>query len=193
MKIGHPIFIQVAVTWEGRGNKGPISHKGPVTRQIFPFDDVIMHYGQNFVIDESFVCFIWYKRVFLIISKANCTKLEMFCQCSVGEIFQFFPIWIIIKMLPKRTDRFHSPDICPANRFQTKKLLSIYKHLWALLHLSEIKKLGNINQFVMMTSSNGNIFRVTSPLCGEFTGRRWIPLTKASDAELWCFLWSAPE
>ena len=29
----------------------------------------------------------------------------------------------------------------------------------------------------MMTSSNGNIFRVTGPLCGEF----------------WCFLWSAPE
>ena len=45
----------------------------------------------------------------------------------------------------------------------------------------------------MMTSSNGNIFRVTGPLCGEFTGHRWIPLTKASDAELWCFLWSAPE
>ena len=30
------------------------------------------------------------------------------------------------------------------------------------------------------------------PLWGEFTGHRWIPLTKASDAELWCFLWSAP-
>ena len=43
----------------------------------------------------------------------------------------------------------------------------------------------------MMTSSNGNIFRVTGPLCGEFTGPRWIPHTKASDAELWCFLWSA--
>ena len=26
-----------------------------------------------------------------------------------------------------------------------------------------------------MTSSNGNIFRVTGPLCGEFTGHRWIP------------------
>ena len=37
-----------------------------------------------------------------------------------------------------------------------------------------------------------NIFRVTGPLCGEFTGHRWIPLTKASDVELWCFLWSAP-
>ena len=36
-------------------------------------------------------------------------------------------------------------------------------------------------------------FHVTGPLCGEFTGHRWIPLTKASDAELWCFLWSVPE
>ena len=42
---------------------------------------------------------------------------------------------------------------------------------------------------VMMTSSNGNGFRVTGHLCGEFTGDRWIPRTKASDAELWCFLW----
>ena len=45
----------------------------------------------------------------------------------------------------------------------------------------------------MMTSSNGNIFRVTGHLCGEFTGLRWIPHTKASDAQLWCFLWSASE
>ena len=45
----------------------------------------------------------------------------------------------------------------------------------------------------MMTSSNGNIFRVTGPLCRKFTGHRGIPLTKASDAELWYFLWSAPE
>ena len=45
----------------------------------------------------------------------------------------------------------------------------------------------------MMTSSNGNIFRVTGLLWGESTGHRWIPLTKASDAELWYFLWSATE
>ena len=36
----------------------------------------------------------------------------------------------------------------------------------------------------MMTSSNGNIFRLTGNLCGEFTGPRWIPGTKASDAEI---------
>ena len=46
---------------------------------------------------------------------------------------------------------------------------------------------------IMMTSANGNIFRVTGPLRGEFTGHWWIPLTKASDAELWCFLLSASE
>ena len=46
---------------------------------------------------------------------------------------------------------------------------------------------------IMMTSSNGNIFRVTGHLCGEFIGPRWIPCTKASDVELWCFLCSAPE
>ena len=43
-----------------------------------------------------------------------------------------------------------------------------------------------------MTSSNGNIFRATGLLLGEFTGNPWIPLTKTSGAELWYFLWSAP-
>ena len=45
----------------------------------------------------------------------------------------------------------------------------------------------------MMTWSNGNIFRFIGPLWGESIGDQWIPLTKASDAELWYFLWSAPE
>ena len=44
----------------------------------------------------------------------------------------------------------------------------------------------------MMTSSNGNIFRVTGHLCGEFTGPGDFP-AHASDAGFWCFLWSVPE
>ena len=76
-----------------------------------------------------------------------------------------------------------------------------------LLHLSNYNQFGMVYPmkctcscvrlpFIMMTSSNGNIFRVTGPLFGEFIGHRWISLTKASDAELWCFLldvWSVPE
>ena len=39
-----------------------------------------------------------------------------------------------------------------------------------------------------------NHFPSYRPLCGEFTCQRWIPVTKASDAEpLLYFLWSAPE
>ena len=56
------------------------------------------------------------------------------------------------------------------------------------LGMSYIKK-----NHAMMTSSNGNILSVTGHLCGEFTSHRWISRTEASDAELWCFLWSEPE
>ena len=45
----------------------------------------------------------------------------------------------------------------------------------------------------MMTLLNGNFARVTGPLWGESSGHRWIALTKASNAEIWYFLWSAPE
>ena len=38
-----------------------------------------------------------------------------------------------------------------------------------------------------------NIFRVTGPLWEESAGHQCITLTKASDEELWSFLWSAPE
>ena len=45
----------------------------------------------------------------------------------------------------------------------------------------------------MMTSETGIIFRLTGRMCGEFTGHRLNPLTKASDTELCCLLWSSPE
>ena len=46
---------------------------------------------------------------------------------------------------------------------------------------------------LMLMSSNGTIFRVTGHLWGETTAHRWILLTKANDAALWDFPWSAPE
>ena len=63
-----------------------------------------------------------------------------------------------------------------------------YYALWEECRVYPIK-----HTLGMMTSSNGINFRVTGPLCGEFTGHQWISLTKASDAELWRFLWSVPE
>ena len=63
-------------------------------------------------------------------------------------------------------------DVCPDNSWFTKPWIKAY---------------------IIMTSSNGNIFRVTGHLCGELTCLHWFPRTKASGAELWCFLWFAPE
>ena len=40
-----------------------------------------------------------------------------------------------------------------------------------------LKKIFIMSAF-MMTSSHGNIFRVTGHLCGEFTSSRWIPRKK---------------
>ena len=47
---------------------------------------------------------------------------------------------------------------------------------WLLFMLANVR--------TMMTSSNGNIFRVIGHLCGEFIGGRWISRTKTSDAKL---------
>ena len=72
--------------------------------------------------------------------------------------------------------------------------LFVYPHLYTRVWQSALKEVKATEAFVviqflsLMTKSNGNIFRVAGLLCGEFTGVRWILRTKASDAELWCFL-----
>ena len=65
-------------------------------------------------------------------------------------------------------------------------LLYFFSDVWDQQSMYDI-------HWCMMTSLSRNIFRVTDLLCGEFTGQRWLPRTKGSDAELWCFLWSASD
>ena len=46
----------------------------------------------------------------------------------------------------------------------------------------------------LWSGDNVATFSALLALCvGNSPGPRWIPRTKASDLELWCFLWSAPE
>ena len=69
------------------------------------------------------------------------------------------------------------------------KLCSVRGSIIAMLHAKfrDYSFGGVPNIATMMTSSNGNIFRVTGPLWGEFTGDRCIPFAKASDAALHVF------
>ena len=97
------------------------------------------------------------------------------------------------------SDRWIPHSRCCENPSRAKALAGFSRHLSAGFTdlnpapqgLSLYKIM--VYHWGMMTSSNGSIFRVTGPLCGEFRSHRWIPLTKASDVELWCVLWSMVE
>ena len=69
-------------------------------------------------------------------------------------------------------------------------LQGVYRVFSSMIFTSDYQ----LRQFArgMLMSWNGNIFRVNGHLCREFTDHRWIPCTKASAAELWSFLSSAP-
>ena len=62
-----------------------------------------------------------------------------------------------------------------------------------VVHVGKVAVPHTPSCLLMMPSSNGKIFRVTGPFCVEFTGLGIFPHTKACDAELCCFLWSAGE
>ena len=98
-------------------------------------------------------------------------------------------IWVNIGsgygLLPGGTKPLPEPDIelLPKEIYGTH-LIPISQEV---LKISNCRSAENSAPWWMM-SSNGNIFRVTGHLCGEFTDHRWISRTKVSDAELWCFL-----
>ena len=94
---------------------------------------------------------------------------------------------IVLPALPSHTGFMRSPFM----NLVECRVIYIPTHMY--VYTKELHLQCWVHKFVMMTSSNGNILRVTGHWCGEFTGHRWIPRTKASDAELWCFLWSAPD
>ena len=58
--------------------------------------------------------------------------------------------------------------------FETKVQIKDRYMLFRMSVFSNCKR-SNMIRLIMMTSSNGNIFRVTGPLCGEFTGPGEFP------------------
>ena len=58
---------------------------------------------------------------------------------------------------------------------------------WNTIAFLKIHKLNGKIRHGIMTSSNGNIFRVTGPLWGESTSPRWIPLNRQWRGALMCY------
>ena len=149
-------------------------------------------------------------------SLMHCTSMFLFLPllslCQVyGNMFDIF-LWLgyhyIVAMILYKIMRnlsmisftssgiFLPHEITDSSRLPMKIALYIsHKYISQYFMMKRFYMCRNRNKTLiyMITSSNGNIFRVTSHLCGECTGPLWIPHTKASNAELWCLLWSAPE
>ena len=141
-------------------------HKWPVTRKMFPFDDVIM---------ES-VC-----QMAPILYRPQCVNYVVSITGMSNKIARvtmtsgFDLILVVLNLyigthqtifvaFPSLSQPWNGIDSWIPSKWKTGRQL--------FLHIQ---------------------YHDTGPLCGEFTGHRWIPLTKASDAELRRFLWSAPE
>ena len=140
-------------------------HKWPLTWKMYPFHDVIMYSHRSYISPRP-----RHSRPKYIHAHTQVWKIPPFCW-----------FWTT-KTPPFSTKIFHF-EVQWNTPFSSKTRLffSLYKIKHPFLYVCDTQDIS----YVMMTSSNGNIYRVTGHLCGEFTGLRWIPRTKASDAELY--------
>ena len=83
------------------------------------------------------------------------------------------------------------------------QLAKVMPNFWRAVYFKQHQRVVQIDNaavelllsstFFMMTSSNGNIFRVTGPLCGEFTGPGEFPTQRPVTRSFDVYLWSASE
>ena len=104
------------------------------------------------------------------------------CFCSQPIMLHFCVFFAVSrnKLLNKQSSCQRIETLCHSWEVAAMKSSLDLQH--AFLRFSrkgmppEITKQTSRN---MMTSSNGSIFRVTGPVCEEFTGHRWIPRYKS--------------
>ena len=106
-------------------------------------------------------------------------------------------VQFLIQMLPKKIDflifkrnnDYFKPQFCTC--YDSSAVVTCANMCWVIRMTTKAKTIFTNFKYKLMyrscmTSSSEDIFRVTGHLCGKFTDRRWISLTKASDVELWC-------
>ena len=195
----------------GRGiHRWPVNstHKWPVMWEMFPFDGIIMEINKQ---NLNYINQLTDLTLCVLVTPYRDTDLGLYWLTLLLIAWRHQAItWgISIDFASVRSSDVHLREILEEISYPTINRIGLQQLL--IYNFIQISP-GPLNWkltsqcwslaptvitlcFVelMMTSSNGNIFRVTGHLCREFTGPRWIPRTKTSDAELWCFLWSASE
>ena len=93
-------------------------------------------------------------------------------------------IWTLIMILTSHI--WQTQIICLKLITQLQINCHLYRSalIYAITHCWIVQRPG-LQRQIMMTSSNGNIFRATGHMCGDFTGYRWIlrkmPVTRNVD------------
>ena len=119
---------------------------------------------------------LWKMTAILSLSCERIFLLQMSLKLVSNCPFNNMPALIKIIAWPQQTVNHYLNQIWPMH-------ISLFGPQWFSV----------LDTICILTSSNGKKFRITGPLCGEFTCHRWFPLTKTSDAEFWYFLLYAPE
>ena len=163
-----PAFVRGIHGWPGNP-----PHKGPVTRKMFPFDCVIMFFHWS----------LFYKSVYFV---ALVIKYVVPFSVTRGSGIVAWAHYSIIAPLFNEV----RPVYAGGNNYRISfaeepfgnQGLSI--HLW-VPHLEMNIKHDDVIKW--------KHFPRNWPFVRGIHRSRRIPHTKASDAELWCFLWSASE
>ena len=84
----------------------------------------------------------------------------------------------------------HDPSVVPRNN--SSYFAPLTETLYNPIFITVMKQywVRSTRQYSMMTSSNGNIFRVTGHLCGKFTGPRWRGALMFSLIYVWINDWA---
>ena len=143
----------------------------PITRKMFPFHDVIME--THYHLSSALILLLLHHHY-----NCHCCCLyvhhDVHCRYLVHTYYQFRNKYILESNV-KVYKRAHFNWFTPW--YFSNHCVSLRD--WGCFSHDDVIKWKH--------------FPCYWPLCGGFTGHRWIPRTKASDTELWCFLWSAHE
>ena len=183
-------------------------HKGPVTRKMVPFEDVIMytlittdstgrchgaicHYSQwpwSFL-NGTTMFVLQYKHWFRVdIKMLPLRRHRTHYDGIVMKLTALFSDQEMVMLYEVTTAHVHDRSFIPALYLRPYNYLKaatpvliifLEKNIRVVHHDCSLCNLCYESYpsllMIMVTSSNGNIFRVTGHLCGEFTGHRWIP------------------
>ena len=124
------------------------------------------------------------------------TAPQVWINFAVGLLWNF---WVKNIQSNERTHFCHNGNVEHLKPNSTKMSLPVDHVIIIYLDINLTTPLTSWHRWGHWTAWLRVFLKWAKILHGEIagivrgtTGHRWIPFTKASDAELWCFLWSAP-